>query len=61
MLKIGLLATAAVILACVGAWLASSTHAGVDAAVQARIDPMRIMAEARNLPVEVFVDLSTAE
>jgi hypothetical protein len=59
--KIGLSATAAVIPACVGAWLASATHAGVDAAVQARIDPMRIMVEARALPVERFVDLSTVE
>jgi hypothetical protein len=61
MRKIGLLAAAAAVsLACMGAWLASSTHARVDAAAHAaRVDPMRIMAEARDLPVELFVDLSS--
>ena len=55
--KIGLLvAAAAVGLACVGAWLVSVTHARVEAVVDARIDPMRIMAEARELPVELVVE-----
>ena len=60
--KIGLFAAAgAVILACVGVWLASSTHARVDAAMDARIDPMRIMVEARDLPIELVVDFSTLD
>jgi hypothetical protein len=59
MRNISLLATAAVIPACVAAWLASATHARVDAAAEVRIDPMRIMVEARDLPVAVVVDFST--
>jgi hypothetical protein len=61
--KIGLLTVAAaVILAGAGAWLASSTHARVDAAAaDARIDPMRMMVEARDLPVAILVDFSTVE
>ena len=59
MRKIVLFAAAAAVMpACVGAWLASSTHARVDAAVDARIDPMRTMVEARDLPVEFVVDFS---
>jgi hypothetical protein len=54
-----LAAAAAIIPACVAAWLASATHAHVDAAADARIDPMRIMVEARDLPVEIVVDFST--
>lgn len=62
MRKIGLFAAAAaVILGSAGAWLASSTHARVDAVAEARIDPMRIMAEAHDLPVELVVDFSTGE
>jgi hypothetical protein len=60
MRKISLLAAAATVIpACVAAWLAYATHAYVDAAADARIDPIRIMVEARDLPVEIVVDFST--
>jgi hypothetical protein len=56
--KIGWFAAAATLsLVCVGARIASTTSAHVDAAVDVRIDAMRIMAEARDLPVEIVVDL----
>jgi hypothetical protein len=58
--KIGWFAAAtAVTLVCVGARIASTTDAHVDATVNARIDAMRIMVEARDLPVELVVDFST--
>jgi hypothetical protein len=53
-----LAAVATVIPACVAAWLATATPA-TDAAAEARIDPMRIMVGARDLPVELVVDFST--
>jgi hypothetical protein len=53
-----LAAAAAVSLAGVGAWLASSTHARVVPTADVRIDPMWIMAQARDIPVELVVDLS---
>jgi cobalamin biosynthesis protein CobD/CbiB len=57
--KIGWFAAAAALsLMFVGARIASTTYAHVDA-VEARIDAMRIMVEARDLPVELVVDFST--
>ena len=56
---IGLFAiAAALVLAGVAGWIASATHARVNADV--RVDPMQIMAQARDLPTERFVDLSVA-
>jgi len=60
MRKISSLAVAAAVIpACVATWLASSTHPYADAAADARIDPMRIMVEARDLPVALVVDFTT--
>ena len=59
--KIGWFAAVVVSLACVGAWIASATPARLDVAVDARIDPMWIMAGALDLPVEIVVDLSTLD
>ena len=56
---IGLFAIAAsLVLAGIAGWIASATHARVGADV--RVDPMQIMAQARDLPTERFVDLSVA-
>jgi hypothetical protein len=56
---IGLFAVAAaLLLAGIAGWIASSTHARVNAATDLRVDPMQIMAQARGLPTEQFVDLS---
>ena len=54
MLKIGLFAVAtAFILARIGAWAASTTRAGVEAAIEDhRIDPFQIMLNVKDLPVE---------
>ena len=56
MRKIGLFAVAATfILAGIGAWAASTTHARFDAAVEGpRIDPFQITLNARDLPVEHY-------
>jgi hypothetical protein len=54
-----LAAAAAVSLAGVGAWLASATHARVSSTADVRIDPMWIMTQARDIPVEFVVDLSS--
>jgi hypothetical protein len=55
---IGVLAIAAsLVLAGIAGWIASATHARVNADV--RVDPMQIMAQVRDLPTERFVDLST--
>ena len=50
----GLFAVAAAfILAVIGVWVASTTHARVEAAIEGyRIDPFQIMLNARDLPVE---------
>jgi hypothetical protein len=56
--KIRWIAAVAASLACVGIWIISATQARLDVAVDARIDPMRIMADARDLPVEIVIDLS---
>ncbi len=58
MRRISLLATATVlILAGLGGWVASTTHARVEAAVAAGgIDPSQITMNARDLPTEEFAD-----
>jgi hypothetical protein len=61
MRKIRWFAAVAVSVACVGAWIISAPQARLDMAVDARIDPMRIMADARDLPVEIVVDLSALD
>jgi hypothetical protein len=53
--KIGLFAAAALILAGVGAWAASTTHTPTSAAA-ARLDPSQMMVNAKALPVEDFID-----
>jgi hypothetical protein len=61
MRKIGLFAVAAALMvAGVGAWVATTTQARVIAPIGARaaIDPLQIMMNARNLPTEDFVDYS---
>ena len=59
MRKIGLLAIAALMLAGVGGWVASTTHARVEAPIAAGgIDPSQISINARDLPIEEFVDYS---
>jgi hypothetical protein len=63
MRKIGLFAVAAALtLAGVGAWVATTTQARVIApiGVRAAIDPMQIMinANAKELPTEEFIDYS---
>ena len=59
MRKIGLLAIAALMLAGVGGWVASTTHARVEAPIAAGgIDPSQISINARDLAIEEFVDYS---
>jgi hypothetical protein len=61
MRKIGLLAVAAALtLAGVGAWVATTTQARVIApiGVKATIDPLQMMTNARGLPTEEFIDYS---
>jgi hypothetical protein len=61
MRKIGLFAVAAALtLAGVGAWVATTTQARVIApiGVKAAIDPLQMMTNARGLPTEEFVDYS---
>jgi hypothetical protein len=61
MRKIGLFAVAAaLIVAGVGAWVATTTQARVIApiGVRAAIDPLQIMMNARDLPTEEFIDYS---
>ena len=51
---------AAVILAGVGAWAASTayTHTPGDAPIGDRLDPSHMTMNARDLPAEEFVDLT---
>jgi hypothetical protein len=58
MRKISLFAVAAaLILAGLGGWVASTTHARVEAAAPVEgIDPTRITMNAGNLPTEHFTD-----
>jgi hypothetical protein len=60
MRKISLIAVAAVvILAGVGGWVVSTTHARVEAPLAfGGIDPLQIAINARDLPTEHFVDYS---
>jgi hypothetical protein len=61
MRKISLFAvTAALIVAGLGAWVATTTQARVIAPVgiRAAIDPLQIMMNAKELPTEEFVDYS---
>jgi hypothetical protein len=61
MRKIALFAvSAAVILAGIGAWAASTTKARVIApiGVEAAIDPFQLMMNSKELPVEEFTDYS---
>jgi hypothetical protein len=60
-LKIALFAIpAAVILAGIGAWVATTTQARVVAPIgaTAAIDPIQLMINAKELPTEEFVDYS---
>jgi hypothetical protein len=61
MRKIRWFTAVAVSVACVGAWIISAPQARLDMAVDARIEPVRTMADARELPVEIVVDLSTLD
>ena len=58
MRKISLFAVAAVlIVAAVGGWVASTTHARVDGPIAVEsIDPTRITMNAHDLPTEEFAD-----
>jgi hypothetical protein len=59
MRKIDLLAIAALMLAGVVVWVASTTPARVAAPIAAGgIDPSQISINARDLPIEEFVDYS---
>jgi hypothetical protein len=59
MRKIALFAVpAAVILAGIGAWAASTTQARLETAPEVRIDPFQLMMNSKELPVEEFVDYS---
>ena len=51
---------AALILAGIAGWAASSNHARVEAATQASVDPMQIMTLATALPAESWFDFSVA-
>jgi hypothetical protein len=57
MRKISLFAAAALILAGLGGWIASTTHARVEAPVTAvGIDASQIMKNAHDLPIEEHTD-----
>jgi hypothetical protein len=57
MRKISLFAVgAALILAGVGAWAASTTYARVDAPAGASVDPSQMIVNAKDLPTVEFVD-----
>ena len=53
MRKIGLSAVAAAfILAGIGVWVASTTHARVEAAIEDHLTPFQLMLNAKDLPIE---------
>jgi hypothetical protein len=57
MRKVALFAVpAAVILAVIGAWAASTTQARLETAPEVRIDPFQIMMNSKDLPVEELFD-----
>ena len=59
MRKISLFAAAAaLILAGIGAWAASTTQARVDIPVEAGLGALQMMANGRDLPIEHYVDYS---
>jgi hypothetical protein len=59
MRKISLFAAAAaLILAGIGAWAASTTQARVDIPVEAGLDPLQMMVNGPDLPTEHNVDYS---
>jgi hypothetical protein len=51
-------AVAALMLAGIGVWAASTTQARVDIPVQARLDPLQLMVNGPDLPTEHYVDYS---
>ena len=65
--KISLVVAAALILAGVGAWVATTTQARVKAPIGAApigakpIDPFQIMMNSRDLPTEEFCQFQLAE
>ena len=67
MRKISLVVAAALILAGVGAWVATTTQARVKAPIAAApigakpIDPFQIMMNSRDLPTEEFCQFQVAE
>jgi hypothetical protein len=59
MRKFGLVATAALIVAGFGGWIAATSQARVAPPMtSASISPMQIMAVSANLPTEHYVDYS---
>ena len=57
--KIGLFAVAAALsLAAIGGWVASSTQARLDAPRDIRIDPSQKMTHVEALPVHQVIDFS---
>jgi hypothetical protein len=56
MRKISLVAAIASMLVGVGIWATSTTRARIDVPVGAQIDPLQIMTNKRDLPVERYVD-----
>ncbi len=53
-----MLVAAALILAGIGAWAASSTHARVTTPTAVQIDPFQTMVKAKNLPIQHYDDYS---
>jgi hypothetical protein len=51
-------AAAALVLAGIGAWAASTSQARVDIPVEARLDPSEMMMNRPDLPTEHYVDYS---
>ena len=59
MCKIDLFAVSAVvILAGIGAWGASTTHARLETASEVSIAPLQLMMNSKELPVEELADYS---
>jgi len=59
MRQIKLFAMAALILAGVGGWVASTPKASVAAPIGVRVDPMQMMMNAKDLPTERWYDFSS--
>jgi len=49
----------ALILAGVGGWVASTPQASVAAPIDVRMDPLQMMMNAKDLPTELYPDLSS--